>query len=449
MRQASEDCPTTHKSKPMRNFRRYSAILATSGGLLLVFGGLWQWRWRTPPPPTPSPAPHDVLSALARPPDWSQLNAYQHSITRSEFELLLITAFTTGDAWREFIQINDDGARIATGEAPPRAVYQLAFRTDTARFTPPRYWRGVAELPPAPPKKPLSQLRIAIDPGHLGGNWAALEERRFVVGSQPPVCEGDLTLIVAKLLKPRLEALGATVSLVRQAADPLTTLRPADLVEIAKQQAPAHASESPQQLAERLFYRTAEIRARADLVNTTLQPDLVLCLHFNAEAWGSPTKPLLVDRSHLHLLVNGAYSDEEIRLADQRFAMLHKLLQGTHAEELLIATSVAEAMAAATGLPPFQYAAGSGTTRAIPGQPYIWARNLLANRLYECPVVFIEPYVMNSLTDFARLVAGDYDGLREINGQPRRSIFREYTDALVAGLANHFTRHRQLTPPPP
>jgi hypothetical protein len=106
-------------------------------------------------------------------------------------------------------------------------------------------------------------------------------------------------------------------------------------------------------------------------------------------------------------------------------------------------------MAAATGLPPYRYPAGSGTVLAVPGQPYVWARNLLANRLYECPVVFLEPYVMNSRTDFARLVAGDYDGLREINGQPRRSIFREYADALAAGLNRHFTRYRQPAPPPP
>jgi N-acetylmuramoyl-L-alanine amidase len=430
----------------MPHLCRNPALLAALAALLAIGGGAWWWHGR---PASPPPAPPSALSALARPPDWSLLDAYQHSITRAEFELLLMTAFTTSDAWREFIQVTNDGARIQTGEAPPNATYQLTFRTTAARPTPPRYWRGVAELPSAPPGKPLAQLRIAIDPGHIGGAWADVEERCLTVGTQPPVREGDLTLAVAKLLKPRLEALGATVFLVRETAEPLTPLRPGALLEIAKQQAPPGSTAPPQKLAERLFYRTAEIRARADLVNTTLKPDLVLCLHFNAEAWGSAGNPLLVDRSHLHLLVNGAYSDDEIRLADQRFAMLHKLLQGTHAEEVLIAADVAAAMAAATGLPPYRYPAGSGTVLAVPGQPYVWARNLLANRLYECPVVFLEPYVMNSRTDFARLVAGDYDGLREINGQPRRSIFREYADALAAGLNRHFTRYRQPAPPPP
>ena len=59
--------------------------------------------------------------------------------------------------------------------------------------------------------------------------------------------------------------------------------------------------------SEILFYRSSEIRHRAKLVNTQLHPDLVLCLHFNAEAWGDERNPTLIDKNHLHLLVNGSY----------------------------------------------------------------------------------------------------------------------------------------------
>ena len=47
--------------------------------------------------------------------------------------------------------------------------------------------------------------------------------------------------------------------------------------------------------SEILFYRYSEIRRRAALVNFKLHPDLVLCLHFNAEGWGDPTNPTLTD----------------------------------------------------------------------------------------------------------------------------------------------------------
>jgi hypothetical protein len=256
-----------------------------------------------------------------------------------------------------------------------------------------------------------------------------------------------MTLFVAKLLKPRLEALGAKVSLVRERNEPVTALRPESLLDAARASDPSVSQpENLRNLAERLFYRTAEIRARAKLVNGTLKPDLVLCLHFNADPWGSPDRPTLVDRTHLHLLLNGAYTNEEVSLADQRFSMLEKLLGRTHEEEVLVGTSVADTFASISGLPPFAYPADSTNARSVRGHPYLWARNLLANRLYECPVIFMEPYVMNSTIDSPRLAAGDYDGIREINGRSVPSIFREYADALSRGLSGHYAASRKSTP---
>jgi hypothetical protein len=245
------------------------------------------------------------------------------------------------------------------------------------------------------------------------------------------------------LLKPRLEGLGARVSLVRDKSEPITPLRPDSLLTAAGDSVGPETSPAElQQLAERLFYRPAEIRARAALVNDVLKPDLVLCLHFNAEPWGDPANPTLVPRTHLHLLLNGAYNDEEVALADQRFAMLSKLLSRTHEEEALVGATVAGVFAEKSGLPPYLYPADSKNALPVNGHPYLWARNLLANRLYDCPVIFMEPYVMNSALDHPRLVAGDYEGLREINGRPRASIFREYADALADGLRRHYEAHR-------
>ena len=52
----------------------------------------------------------------------------------------------------------------------------------------------------------------------------------------------------------------------------------------------------------------------------------------------------------------------------------------------------------------------------------------------------MEPYVMNSTHDYDRIQAGDYDGLREINGKPLPSIFREYADSLAKALAAHYAK---------
>jgi len=71
--------------------------------------------------------------------------------------------------------------------------------------------------------------------------------------------------------------------------------------------------------SEILFYRYSEIRSRAVLVNYKITSDLVLCLHFNAEGWGDPNAPTLIDTNHLHLLVNGSYLKDELEFDDERF----------------------------------------------------------------------------------------------------------------------------------
>ncbi len=407
--------------------------------ILLAVVALFVFRSRpAPPPPRPAPPPAP-LSMLAEPPDWKKLEAYQNSISRDEFERLLTTVFTTGSAWKNFIETDASEARIKTGAPPPADTFHLRFATPAATTPAIRHWKTATELPPTTPEKPLAGLKIAIDPGHIGGAWAKMEERWFIVGDGTPVCEGDMTLQVANLLKPRLESLGAIVTLVRDKTEPVTLIRPDALLTLAKDSA---AASIPQKLAERLFYRTAEIHARAKLVNDSIKPDLVLCLHFNAEAWGDPNNPTLIGRTHLHLLVNGAYSDDEVILADQRFALLQKLLQRTQQEEILVGSRIASTFAEASGLPAYQYPPDSKTARPIPGSPYLWARNLLANRLYDCPVIFMEPYVMNSTIDYPRIQAGDYDGMREISGKMQPSIFREYADAIAQGLARHYSQAR-------
>jgi N-acetylmuramoyl-L-alanine amidase len=424
-------------------FQRATPVLIVLG--LAAVALLWHPpAGSLPPASNPNSDTPLELSVLGEKPDWPALEIYQHTITRADFERLLNTVFTTDDAWKNWIETNETSARIHTGRAGADELFRLRFAPPGTTGAPnPRHWNSGEHLPPAPPGKPLKGLHIAIDPGHIGGQWAQLEQRGLRIGDGPPIREGDMTLSVAKLLKPRLEALGAKVSLVRETHEPVTRLRPQSLLALARKTSESNASPAAlQSLAERLFYRTAEIHARAQVVNQTLKPDLVLCLHFNADAWGNPLRPTLVPRSHLHLLLNGAYTHEELALADQRFSLIEKLLSRSHEEELSVANSVANTFAETSGLPPFVYHPGSANALPVKDHPYLWIRNLLANRLYRCPVIFMEPYVMNSSLDHPRLQAGDYPGLRLIQGKTQASIFREYADAVTEGLARHYRMAR-------
>ncbi len=403
---------------------------------------------------SPAHLPAQQRSVLAPAPEWAELERFQETITRAEFQRLLDEVYAPGGAAKDFIEVREGEAVIVTQLRPP-SKWTLRFaRSDGLRQPVPRFWKPRAELPAAPPEKPLEGLHIAIDPGHLGGAWARMEERWFRMGASEPVMEGTMTLRVAQLIAPRLEALGARVSLLRQALEPVTPERPATLTKAARAElqragrpsarATYTSPDDPtrgstvQWQSELLFYRVSEIRRRAEIVNRELQPDLTLCLHFNAEAWGEPLAPEFVPRNHLHLLLNGCYSAGELRNDDVRFDMLVKLLNGSFEEEAAASAMVAESLARETQLAPYTYTTGNAVR--VKDNAYLWARNLLANRVYRNPVVFLEPYVMNSRPVWERVQAGDYDGLRMVAGESRKSIYREYADGVVEGVRRYYAR---------
>jgi hypothetical protein len=401
----------------------------------------------------------DNLGILGAQPKWAVLEKYQETITHDEFTRLIQDVYCTHGFAPDLIEISEKTARILMNREAQKFFTLRFAENDASRKAVPRLWRPAESLPPAKPEKPLSGLRIALDPGHLGGKWAKMEERWFQVGNSQPVQEGDLTLRVARLLASRLRELGAKVFFIRNSNEPVTAKRPGDFQKLARKILIKNGV--PQPLAgvvspddpeneqtirwesEILFYRYSEIRRRAALVNFKLHPDLVLCLHFNAEGWGDPNSPMLLDRNHLHLLVNGSYLQDELEFDDERFEMIRRLLSRAYDQELPLADVVATAMAKEMQLPPYQYPTTLTTTK-VGTSGYVYARNLLATRIYRCPVVYCEPYVMNGNDVFARIHAGDYEGMRNVNGVERKSIFREYSDSVADGLVEYYSKARGL-----
>ena len=440
------------RAVPLRHsgFVILSSFVIRASSFLVVFLSLF----------TAASRAGDNIGILGANPRWNVLEKYQGTITHDEFSRLTQDVYCTHGFAPDLIQINEKTARILMNRELQK-FFTLRFAENPAtagRKPVPRLWRPARSLPPARAEKPLFGLRIALDPGHLGGKWAKMEERWFQVNSSQPVLEGDLTLRVARLLAPRLRELGAKVSFIRNTEEPTTTKRTDDFRELARKILIKNGVPHPREdvldpndpakeqtirwQSEILFYRYSEIRRRAALVNFKLHPDVVLCLHFNAEGWGDPTNPTLTDTNHLHLLVNGSYLAEELEFDDERFEMLRRLLSRAYHEELPLADTIATAMARETGLPAYQYPTTNSTTK-VGVSGYVYARNLLATRLYRCPVVYCEPYVMNSNDAFARIHAGDYEGMRNVNGIERKSIFREYADSVADGLVEYYSKARR------
>ncbi|MGC6425468.1 MAG: N-acetylmuramoyl-L-alanine amidase [Akkermansiaceae bacterium] len=360
--------------------------------------------------------PSAALSNLGFLPNWEDLSKFQKTITREAFITRLTQIYTKAGGFEKWITIHNHHALVKhrTG------IFKLEF-ADLAAPPTGALWSWKTKATLATKKEaPLLGYHIALDPGHIGGAFAKLEERRLKYGDHPPIEEGTMTLLTAQHLKPLLEAQGATVTLVRTSNEPVTPTRPSN-----------YRSGRSRREAEKLFYRTAEIRARADLVNHKLRPDFVICLHYNATA-----SPVPVPGQDFHILLNGAYHESELAHEDERFQMLQKLLSGTIEEEIPLARAIAKSFAEHTRLPAYEYPPDHPFSVRI--DDFIFARNLLANRLYQCPVIFLEPYTMNSTEFIARHKAGDYEGLKKIEGRKRLSVYREYALAVADGIVTHY-----------
>jgi len=404
-----------------------------------------------------SPPPDQrKLSPLTGQPVWRKLESFSRALTLQEFEAAFRDIYVDGTNFPPPWTVAPDGLTVKTGD-PVMPVVKIEFRPpDELAPEAARYWRTAAELPPADDKPPLSGVHVAIDPGHIGGAYAKMEERFLSFQPGESIQEGDLTLLTAQILKTRLEELGAVTSLVRENNEPVTSARPPEFNNLAQTilkdagvAAPASSYEGMsgdqrlltiQWQSEKFFYRVSEIRARAKKVNEQLKPDLVLCLHFNAEAWGDAEQPQFSPVNHMHVLINGCYSASELELEDVRFEMLTRLFSRMQDVELPVAESIAGGMAKATGLSAYVYT--TNNARRAGTSSYVYARNLLANRLYECPVIFLEPYVMNHEETYQRLLLGHYIGRTLLNGRLQTSAIEDYVRGIVDGLVSYYQSKR-------
>lgn len=411
-------------------------------------------------PARPARAAEAWLSSLASPPEWRLLDRYQKSITRAEFEGLLREVYSLDGDFLRYIDLTDEKAVIWREPEKIHRLWTLEFASapEATQNRPPLFFpTDTSDLRNATPEKPLKGLRILLDPGHIGGEWARMEQRDMPIANNPPIREASLNLFACRRLARLLEGAGAEVLWTKTSLEPVTSLRPADLqaeaVELIMSRNPRAAKmkkddllEAVKSRTEMLFYRVSEIQARAAIAER-LKPDLTLCVHFNAAADPNWRKPGLFDTNRLVVFVNGSYLPDEIPFDDIKFNLLKKILERSHPVETAVAADIGNSMAKRWTIPPEAYTGWPAANR-ISESPYVWSRNLIANRLFPGPVVFVEGPYMNDRSTYSRLLAGDYEGTRIIDGKPRPSIFLEFAQIIYEGVLAYYTTPPPEPPPP-
>jgi N-acetylmuramoyl-L-alanine amidase len=210
-----------------------------------------------------------------------------------------------------------------------------------------------------PKGRELEGLRIAIDPGHMGGNLWGKRTGKYIAHSGRVLHEGDLTLAVAEALAAKLRARGAEVVLTRTGKAPVTeegwndidiahwgreelrasvtqpwfqkivsqAKNDSDLIDRAKRSPWIRNLFVEQYMKGRYFFLRSDLRARADKM-AEHRPDITLVLHFDAlPTRGSPhgvnPKAPSVTRSY----VPGTFLQGELASPEARARALRHLLE--------------------------------------------------------------------------------------------------------------------------
>jgi len=394
-----------------------------------------------------APAEALLFSPVAEVPEWRLLDQGQGKLTRAEFTERLRKTFDPEGALPKYLLFDEGGVTLFRDTARTIPLYRLKFATQPPPWPAPVLTAG-------DPARPLAGKTLCLDPGHIGGDWADIEERTFRIGRDQPVVEGALNLRVSQILEKRLQEAGARVVWTHQGFQPTTPLRPADLypeaIEYLLQGSRGarvprfSANRLIRWNAELLFYRSAEISARARRVNEELQPDLTLCIHFNAAPWPGG-RIGLTSANKLVLFAHGAYTAGELAFDDQKFRLMRKLLEGSTPVELGVGAAIGECFRQGWGFRPESYA-GSGYAHATGVSPYVWYRNLIANRLFDGPVVFVEGPYMNDREMYRWIQAGEYPGTKPVAGRKRGNIFGEYADLVADGVIAYFRSQTGVPP---
>jgi hypothetical protein len=402
-----------------------------------------------------------LLQPLLRDPssaDWSRLSRFSGTLTRADFEQRL-GVFDPFHGLAPFLEISDASVRVFAAPGRNQLVeVRFAASPENAR-RPPVDFRTVSEFQRRSASKPLAGLRLVIEPADIGGRWGGWDDRSTYYRGYGRIQEGDLNLMVAKVLERNLHGLGAKVYLTRRSAEPVAPYDPgrldAETREILARQmytmppafyertrnVPKNSERWFQIAKEVLFAKVIEQRSRAAEVRRYLKPDLTIVLQHDASPESARGGLVSVNRNIF--FVSGAYQAKELRSdPHQRLRLLSKLFENVSPTETAVAVRIAARFQAVTRDPPVGYG-NSANTRTVPGgNAYVVARNLAFNREHDGPVVVTEPYFMNEPVTLQRLLAGDYQGTRFVAGRPRESIFQEYANNVAAGLADAYSEKR-------
>lgn len=375
--------------------------------------------------------------------------------TRKGFETIIKYIDPKGELKR-YVSWDDQGLTLFRDRDTKKvADFSLAFKQAGAPADAAGVLRHLKAAALNSAAEPLKGLRIALDPGHMGGKFWDQKTGKYVRTKDGYVSEGVIALQTCLLLGEELKKLGAEVLLTRDELDAVAeekleqyVIKPyAELEVLNNTDSPwfdallASQPLGPKLLAaaaknaqiknlysqsqrDKYFIFRVDLSARARKINA-FKPHLTLVVHFDASHGDRTYNGANIVRGY----VAGNFMNGEVASRETRFQALSSALNGHRfVESSVFTAAVVGGIAEATGIKVLR---SPEDYQAIKVGDGVYARNLALNRLVsEGVMTYVEVMHYDHTPEFRRLAVND----RHVTINGKKIDYSSRLDDIVDGF---------------
>lgn len=361
--------------------------------------------------------------------NFSDFDCYQGKCTRAEIEERLGMFLQKDGAIGNYFSLSNDVLKLFNSEG--HVEYELKLTSEAAA-------KQIAK------RQNLIGVKVAIDPGHLGGPYATLEDRFIDIplslerANPIQFDEGTLCFLTAVYLKLLLEKEGAIVMLTRDRIG--AGVYEDDFFDWLKKNTQLWMGEGGS--LKKIFgkyYNPLDLRARAKKIND-FAPDLTVVIHYNAtEIEGNvPSNHNVSPLNYNMIFVPGAFCHNELIDRDSRYEFLRLLVSDDLHSSLSLSKAVLDKLGEHLQVPPISKHDGANYLNRVGMKVHegIYARNLALTRLIHGPVCYGETLIQNNIDECVKLANNDF----VIGGQQCSSRIKQVAEGYFEGIKEYLLR---------
>lgn len=364
-----------------------------------------------------------ILSAT-----YSDFDRYQNKFTKDEILTKIKHYLKKDDEISNYFVVTDN-------------VFYLYSSPEDKIANLPEYTLQLAtevQAKPSNPQQTLKGMRIAIDPGHFGGDLALMEQRWIYMTpntfslfrEEISFNEGTLTLLTAKVLRDLLEKEGAVVLLTKE--------KNGSGVYEKDFSSWFATFENTNQLSQsesfRLYFNPLDLRARAKKIND-FTPDLTVIIHYNAHNDRNfiTGENIPSTMNYNMVFVPGSFCKNELKHAVDRYEFMRLLLTQDLEKSVQLSRAILKRFTKTLNVPPVDDSLDIKYLKnvSIKVGKGVYARNLTLTRLVHGPLCYGETLCQDNVSECVLLNEKNLV-MDNIKGPKRaEQVAQAYYDGIV------------------